>query len=611
MSTISKSLDQFVENLPEKPGVYIFKDAESEILYVGKAKNLKHRVSSYFRANSDDRPFVAFLPQVLETIDFFVLNTEKEALILESELIKRHHPPYNVLLRDDKNFLYLRVGTDQKWPGISLVRQRRKHGARYFGPFHSAGSARQTFAAIQRYFGLRTCRDYEMRTRTRPCLEYDIGRCIAPCVNKDEAGYRVAVDDALRFLSGRGRGLIDDLEHRMYDASDALNFERAAVLRDRIAKIREGMEKQYVAGETHKDSDAVGIARQGGHFVVVVLHFEGGRLGDRSKYAFDAPLSETGDALDTFVMQFFQRSGIPSEVLVPDCADTKNLSGLLCDRAGRHVNIYHPKRGRPAALLRMAAENAREVLRVSMAETGMRTKALQRVKELTGLGREPGLIAGFDMSMLQGRDPVGSLVTFKDGRPFKRGYRTFSIKGGFIDDFHQMQEVLTRFLKRVGQGTLERPDLVLLDGGPPQLGAYVEASRETNVGLFVIGLAKSRIIEQETGSRSPERIYVPDGTGAWKQVVPDQHDDGLHLLMQVRDEAHRFAGRFQAKRRSKTTFQSILDRIPGVGKKRRLIILRHFRSMDALRNATLDELSAIKGLPQAIAKLIFDELHKD
>jgi len=604
----SDSLLQFVSELPEKPGVYIFKNAKGGILYVGKARSLKNRVSSYFHAGSDDRPFIAFLPQVLETIEFFVLNSEKEALILESELIKRHHPPYNVLLRDDKNFLYLRVGTDHEWPGLRLVRERARDNARYFGPYHSAGSARQTLAAIQRYFGLRTCRDYELRTRSRPCLEYDIGRCIAPCVYKDSDVYKGAVNDAIRFLSGHGSDLISDLERRMYEASDALNFERAAVLRDRVTKVREGIEKQYVAGEARKNTDAVGIARQAGHFVIVVLHFEGGRLLDRTKFAFDAPLSEPAEALDAFVVQFYRKSGIPAEVLVPDYADTSGLSELLSTRARRKIIVRHPQRGKQAMHLRMAIENAQEILRIAMAETGMRDKALKRVMELTGLDCEPRLIAGFDMSMLQGRDPVGSLVTFQDGRPFKRGYRTFAIKGGFIDDFHQMQEVLTRYLKRVGQGRLERPDLVLLDGGPPQLGAYVEANKETGVSVFVIGLAKSRITDQETGARSPERIYVPDGD-SWRLIVPDQHDDGLHLLMRVRDEAHRFAGRFQARRRKKTVFQSVLDTIPGVGKKRRLMVLRHFKSMDALRNATLDDLKAIKGLPESVVQRIFNELH--
>jgi len=608
MTSPSKALLQFVENLPEKPGVYIFKDAENKVLYVGKAKNLKKRVSSYFRAGSDDRSFVAFLPQVLKTIDFFVLNSEKEALILENELIKKHHPPYNIMLRDDKNFLYLRVDTGDDFPGVSLVRRRKRDNARYFGPFHSAGSARQTFAALQRYFGLRTCSDYEMGSRSRACLEYDMGRCIAPCVNKDKSAYRAAVDDALRFLSGRGGEVVADLKRRMYDASDALNFERAAVLRDRVARIREGMEKQYVINEAGKNLDVLGLANQGGHFVVVVLHFDKGRLRDRSKYVFDAPLSGPGDVLDAFVVQFFRRSEIPDEVLVPEFADAKGLSEVLSRRMGHHISVHIPKRGRLVVLLRMAMENAAEVLRVEMAEDGARRNALQRVQEITGLDHLPELIVGFDMSMLQGRDPVGSMVTFRHGRPFKRGYRRFSIKGGVIDDFHQMQEVLTRFLKRVGRGELERPDLALLDGGPPQLGAYTEAAKTTSVHLFVVGLAKSRIIEQESGTRSPERIYIPDGE-TWKLYVPDQHDDGLHLLMQVRDEAHRFAGRFQTLRRRKRTFRSTLETIPGVGKKRRLLILRHFKDMDALRNASIDELESI-GLPNKVAERVFLAFHK-
>ncbi len=610
MTSFPRELQEFVANLPEKPGVYLFRDAESEVIYVGKAKNLRRRVSSYFRPGSDDRPFIAFLPQVLHSIDFVVLNSEKEALILENELIKQHHPRYNILLRDDKNFLYVRVGTGDEWPGISLVRRRAADGARYFGPFHSAASARQTFAALQRYFGLRTCTDYEMRTRSRPCLEADMGRCIAPCVNKDRATYQAAVQDALRFLSGRGTDVIADLERRMYEASDALNFERAAVLRDRIVKIREGMQKQYVVGESLGNVDAVGLASQGRHFVVVVLRFDSGRLHDRAKYVFESPLSDKAEVVESFVVQFYQHNEVPAEVLVPEGVDGRGLGDVLAQRTRGTVKVRHPRGGRPGVLLRMARENAREVLRLAMVEQGMRSQALQRVMEITGLDREPKVIAGFDMSMLQGSNPVGALVVFRDGRPFKRGYRTFSIKSGAIDDFHQMQEVLTRFLKRVGQGDLERPDLVLLDGGPPQLGAYEEASKETGVSLFVIGLAKSRVVEHESGRRSPERLYVPDGKG-WRRVVPDQHDDGLRLLMQVRDEAHRFAGRFQGARRQKSTFRSLLESIPGVGKKRRLAILRHFKDMDALRKAGIHELMAIPGIPESVARRIFETLHEE
>lgn len=621
MSWTREAIDSFTRDLPNAPGVYLMRDKAGRVLYVGKAVDLKNRVSSYFRQSGDPRPFVRILSTVLDRIETVVTTNEKEALILENELIKKYKPPFNILLRDDKNYLYLKVDLGQPFPRLELVRRKKSDGATYFGPYHTASSVRNTHALVNRYFGLRTCKDTEFRNRARPCLEHQMGRCLGPCcLNVSPKSYRERVEAAILFLKGRHEQVCKELEARMFKAAEAENFEEAARLRDQLRAVREAMVRQAVVLPCQEDVDAIGAARDGNVVAFAILRFEGGVLLDRIPYVLEGVLAPDDDLFRSFVVQYYSRGPVPDRLLLPKGAieETDALREVLETRAGKRLNIAEPSRGALFDAIRVAQENARQILREHLASAQATKRALEAVAQLLGLPKPPKRIEGFDMSQIHGAEPVGAMVVFEDGRPEKKAYRVYAVRGeGGAGDVGAMREVIRRrFLRAANEG--RAPDLILLDGGPAQLTVVLSVLEKMGFSdVRVAAIAKSRVIDQGFGSplRSPERLYVAEpGQGVreggvdLRPIIPPQNDPGLHLLMRIRDEAHRFAVAFHRKRRARRSQVSILDGVPGLGQKRRTLLLRHFGSLTALKSASLEALMAVKGIPADVAQALYKRL---
>lgn len=624
MSWTPEQIRKHTANLPEEPGVYIMRGHEGQVLYVGKAIHLRNRVGSYFHKSGDLRPFVGLLHGVLDRIETVVTRNEKEALILENELIKKLKPLFNIFLRDDKNYLYLCIDTREDFPRLDLVRRRRKDGATYFGPHHSASSVRGTHALVNRYFGLRTCRDHQFRNRSRPCLEYQVGRCLGPCcglAGPDE--YAGRVKDALLFLKGKHDDVLHVLTDRMKAAAESENFEEAARIRDQLHAVRASLTRQAVVLPTTHDADAVGFARDGDNAAVAVLRFEGGVLLDRIPYVLEKAPAPEKDLVGSFLLQYYSRAPVPSRLLLPRglVTGTAALEEVLGIRGGRRVKVKEPVRGPSGDAVKMAGQNARALLRESLASGKIIARALARVAELLELDVPPARIEAFDMSTLQTTEPVGSMVVFTDGQPDRKSYRTYAVRGeAGPGDTGFMREVLARRFRKARE-ECHIPDLVLLDGGRSQLHAVSDVLEDLGwFDLPLAALAKARVVGKGSGPpiHSPERIFIKtkespglreDREFGYRKIIPPVNDPGLHLLMRLRDEAHRFAIRFHRKRRGRRGTQSALDGIPGLGKKRRTALLRHFGSVKAIRVATLDELEAVKGIPANVAAAVIKKLH--
>lgn len=621
MSWTPERVEELLRNVPPEPGVYLMRDRAGRVIYVGKAIHLRNRVSNYFQPSGDPRPFVALLSGVLDRIDTVVTSNEKEALILENELIKKHRPPFNVLLRDDKNYLYLRLDAQVEWPRLELVRRRRDDGAAYFGPYHSAAAVRATFALVNRHFGLRTCTDTTFRNRSRPCLEHAMGRCPGPCAGLSSPGdYRDRVEAATLFLRGRHDEVRRLLAARMQAAAEAENFEEAARVRDRLKAIETAMVRQAVVLPTTDDLDAIGFARSGDCAAFAVLRFEGGVLVERVPFVLDDVVAPEEDLLESFAVQYYGRAPIPAEVLLPSALleRTGPLEEVLGARSRRVVHVRRPVRGPAADALRMAVHNAELLVTEGLSSGGARNRALSRIAELLDLPAPPRRVETFDMSQFQSAEPVGSMVVFLDGRPEKRAWRTFAVRlEEGSGDVGFMREVLRRRLARLDEAPEDAPDLIVLDGGESQLAVAVDVLAAMGRSIPVVALAKSRVADRAFGpaARIPERLFVPaggPGVGEGersRRIVPEAHDAGLHLLMRMRDEAHRFAVSFHRKRRSKRETGSVLDGIPGLGRTRRVALLRHFRTVGGIRSATIDELRRVPGLSGPVVEAVFERLH--
>jgi len=615
MSWTKAQIRKHTANLPEVPGVYLMRGHEGQVLYVGKAINLKSRVGSYFHKSGDPRPFVGLLHDVLDRIETVVTSNEKEALILENELIKKHKPPFNIFLRDDKSYLYLRIDPGADFPRLDLVRRRRRDGATYFGPHHSASSVRGTHAMVNRHFGLRTCRDHQFRNRSRPCLEHQMGRCMGPCSGLGSPGeYGRRVKAALLFLKGRHDQVLKVLAQRMTTASETENFEEAARIRDQLGAVKALMTRQAVVLPSTRDADAVGFSRDGDSAAFAVLRFEGGVLRDRIPYVLEKVLAPEEDLVASFLLQYYARAPLPNQVLLPRgmVPGTGALQEVLAVRGERAVKILEPARGPRHDAVIMAQKNAKVLLDESLASGRVAARSLERVAELLGLQAPPVRIEAFDMSTLQTTEPVGSMVVFTNGLPDKKAYRTYAVRGeAGPGDTGFMKEVLSRrFRKARVEGPV--PDLVLLDGGPSQLSVVSDVLEDLGwFDLPLAALAKSKVLGPGHGpaSHSPERIYVRAADRNQEPIVPPANDPGLHLLMRLRDEAHQFAIRFHRKRRGKRGNRSVLDGIPGLGRKRKTLLLSRFGSVKAIRSATLEDLRAVKGVPGPVAQAILKKLH--
>jgi excinuclease ABC subunit C len=597
--------------MPHSPGCYLMRDRQGRIVYVGKASDLKNRVRSYFQSDGDRRPFVQRLPEVLGEIDVIVCENEKEAVILEATLIKKHRPRYNVQLKDDKRFLCLRIDTAERWPRVEVVRKPRQDKARYFGPYHSATSIRRTLHVLNRHFQLRTCDDTIFSNRTRPCLQYQIKRCPAPCVLEvDQTAYKENVRQAMLFLEGRNEELLQTLEKRMLSASEELAFERAARYRDQIRAIDATLAKQQVVAFEAIDRDVFGSFRLEDRMVIQVLQVRVGRLVATRSFSFSGLELDDADVLGSFLGQYYlTQTSVPSEILLPIALvedEKRALQSYLSQRRTKKVGIHVPKRGDKKSLINTASTNAQHTFRKRFARREETPVSLDELQKRLFLKRVPKRIECYDISQLQGKQTVASMVVFVDGARRPQLYRRFHIRSLTTqDDFASLREVLLRRLKRVTQKDGDPPDLVIIDGGKGQLSQATYIAEQLEIDdIDFISLAKSRVdksgFDSATVSRSRERVFLKG------RKNPVLLEDGplLYLLQRIRDEAHRFAITFHKQVRRKEAVASALDDIPGIGAKTRRSLLVHFGGLERIRSATTEELAEVPGVGKKTATTI-------
>ena len=607
-------LDRKIKNAPTRTGVYLMKDREGKIIYVGKAKNLRGRVRSYFRG-TDTRPMIPFLLSRIEDLDFVVTDTEKEALILENNIIKEHRPRYNVYFRDDKTYVSLRINLREPFPWFQLVRRVKKDGAKYLGPYPSGLAAKETLHFLQQVFPLRTCSDRVFRQRRRPCIEYEIKRCLGPCVGLvTRESYRRLIMDVIDFLEGRGRGLLQDLERRMENASQTLEFEEAARVRDRIAAIEHTLEKQSVASSTMRDQDVFGLYREGSLTQIFALHIRSGNILGKKKFPLVRLAADSAEILSSLLKQYYSEGQfIPEEIIIPEEIEDQNvIEEWLSEKRGRKVSILRPQKGERSRVLRMATSNAENVFKT---ERNLESEemALKILREKLRLKRQPERIECFDISNIGGQFAVGSMVTYAGGRPDKTGYRHFRIRDvEGADDYAMLREVLERRYRQ----RENLPDLIMMDGGKGQLGVALSVLRELGVkGPDVIALAKgssgngeARPPAVKTRARVPreeDRLYL---AGRKAPIYISRYPAAYFFLQRVRDEAHRFAITHHRKLMEKRTTRSLLDDIPGVGPKRKVALLSRFGDIAGIRETSPEEIMTVGRISRNTADKILDHL---
>ena len=605
--------------LPDRPGVYIFRNARGEILYVGKAASLRARVRSYFGSPRALEGKTRNLVRRIADFEYIITSTEQEALHLEATLVKRHQPFYNVRLKDDKHYPYLKIDVHEPWPRVYITRRVESDGARYFGPYASAGSVRTTLALVKKLFPWRSCTKTITGTDPRPCLDYYIQRCIAPCTSYCTAEeYRAVIDQVILFLEGRTTAVERALEQEMRAAAASLEYERAAQLRDQLASVRRVTEAQLTATTTQADIDVFGLAQDGNDAVAQVFFVRGTKMTGRDHYALAGATDEApAEVLQSFLKQFYESAPrVPRLVLLPvPIEETDLLAGWLSAKREGPVELRVPKRGEKRRLVAMANDNAQEaltMLRVKwMTDRGKTTAAMEELEEALSLPRTPHRIECYDISNIRGSDPAASMVVFLDGNPAKSEYRRFKIKtaaGG--DDFASMAEVLRRRFKRLATtrepseagaspqpdaGWGSRPDLVVVDGGKGQLSAALDVLRDLGLPeLPAVGLAKRE-----------EEIFVAD---MGEPIRLDRRSQGLYLLQRVRDEAHRFAITYHRGLRKSRARASALDAVPGVGPKRKKALLRKFGTIQAIREADVGEIADTDGMTRRLAEKVKERL---
>jgi excinuclease ABC subunit C len=581
-------------------------------VYIGKAKDLKSRVRSYFRASGDTRAFVARLPYVLGDIEWIITANEKEALILENTLIKEHKPRYNVQLKDDKNFLSLRIDMDHPWPRVDVVRKQKKDGAKYFGPYHSASAIRRTLAVLNKHFRLRTCPDSVLNNRSRPCLQYQIKRCPGPCVfDLDRAEYLRHVQDAVMFLEGRGDELVDQLNSKMSAASEELEYELAAHYRDQIQAISKVLEQQVAVTTTQVDRDAFGFYREGDRLTIQVLFIRSGKLEGARSFSYKDQEFPDQEVISSFLNLYYSSgSDMPQEILLPielEQSEVDSFEELLGEMAGRRVYMQTPQRGQKKALVDTAMTNAKHSFEDEHDKEDRAQDLLDKLAGRLNLRNYPERIECYDISNLQGKQIVGSRVCFMGGQPEKKEYRHYKLRTvSEQDDFASMREVLMRRFTKVVEKGDDAPDLVVIDGGKGQLGQAVTVLEDLGLhDIDLIALAKARNdkvgFQDPEVTSSPERVFVP---GRKNPIVLKKNSAEMYLLERIRDEAHRFAINFHKKLRRKQTLRSSLDDVPGVGPKTRRNLLKHFGSLKKIKDAQVEALAKVDGVGESTAEEI-------
>lgn len=587
-----------VDNAPASPGVYLMKDREARVIYVGKANNLKKRLRAYSRG-IDSRFMVPFLVSKVHDIECIVTESEKEALILENTLIKEHRPRYNVIFRDDKTYFTIRIDLTSSFPRFQLVRRPKKDGARYFGPYPSSTSAKETLRFLQSMFPLRTCGDQELKSRKRPCLEYEIRRCCAPCIARvDAPAYQQLVKDSVAFMEGRGEKLIADLRERMNDASEMLRFEEAAFLRDRITAIEETLEKQRVVSMSLRDLDVFGMYREGVMTQVCVVYVRKGKIIGKKAIPVLKVQSESSEIISSLVKQYYDDEAyIPDEIIIPVAIEDRlAIKEWLSEKKGRAVSVTVPKKGERLELLRIAGSNAESVFSTERQLADMEG-TLMEMAGVLHLTREPNRMECFDISNIGGTHAVGSMVTFADGKPWKAGYRRFRIRTvKEADDYAMMYEILSRRFR----GKEDLPDLIIVDGGKGQLQVALTVLKDLHVqGVDVIGLAKGA--RKQTFHGGHDHVYC---IGKKNPLYLSKWPEVLFLLQRIRDEAHRFAVAYHRKVKHRKDFRSELDAIPGIGAFRKKALLEFFGDIKKIREAPMEELQKVSSIGNAWAEKI-------
>ena len=612
---MATALEAQLKRLPAKPGVYLFRDAAGKILYVGKAKTLRPRVRSYFQRSGDTRSGIARMVTRIADLEVIVTGTEVEALHLEQNLVKRHRPPFNVRLRDDKSFPYIAVTVEEDYPRVMFTRERHRRGVVYFGPYANAKKVRETLDVLNRVFRFRPCEGPKPgRHSGIPCLDFHIDRCYAPCVNyisKEE--YRKVIDGVIEFLSGESRPIIAELEQRMGDAAAQERFEEAARFRNRLFSVRHLAERQAADKRAVGTVDVLGIAIEGDRAAVQIFPLRDGRMVDR--YGFHLENVQDRDVetvLEAFCVEYYGSApSVPPQIIVPrEAGDTAALAEFLSERRGSQVSVRPAERGEKRRLQELADQNAHLALEADTARSESsrlrRVEALEELREVLNLESLPLRIECFDVSNIQEESPVSAMVVFQDGVPKKAHYRKFGIrKIDGQDDYAALAEAVSRRFARVGTGTeadhdegfASAPNLVVIDGGKGQLSAAIQAMQAYDLPrVAVISLAK-RV----------EEVFVPDRPDP---IRLERHSPGLQLLQRVRDEAHRFALGFHRQRRESRARESIFDTLAGVGPARRRALIRHFGSAERFLAASQEELEGVPGIPARTARAIYAQLHK-
>ena len=620
---ILEKLQGVLATLPTKPGCYLYRNAEGTIIYVGKAINLKNRVRSYFHADSSHDDKTRRLVRDIADIEWIVVGSELEALILEMNLIKKHRPKYNIRLKDDKRYPYIKVHWNEPFPKITVTRQMEEDGARYFGPYTSAWAVYQTLEVLRKIFPYLTCDREITGNDPRACLYYDIKLCTAPCIGAiTKDGYRQMISDLMDFLGGHSEAIVERLQIDMQKASDEMRFEKAAALRDQLKAMQSIIERQKIVfGSDYVDSDVIAMARADGEACVQIFFIRGGKLIGREYFILEGTEDTTDNqVMAEFVKQFYtEAANIPQQVMLPQEIEERIIIAqwLRSKRGGEKVELFVPNEGQPKDLVELAAENATETLQALkaqwQADAHRQEQALSDLRNYLNLAAPPNRIECYDVSHTQGVATVGAMVVFEQGVPSKNLYRKFNIESTSIgepDDFASMEEMLTRRFRR-WKGSQEKeaevgakkdasfsflPDLIIIDGGKGQLGRVVKVMEQFDLmgKVPVVGLAKQE-----------EEIFFPHKS---EPLLLPRHSQGLYLVQRIRDEAHRFGITAHRKKRTKLGLASQLDSIPGIGPTRRKALLKHFGSMDKIREASIEELQAVKGMNEASAKSVKAQL---
>jgi excinuclease ABC subunit C len=602
---MNKKLEEKLASLPSTPGVYLMKDAKGRILYVGKARHLKKRVTTYFTKAARRDLKTTVLVEKTADFDTIITNTEKEALLLESNLIKRHRPRYNVVLRDDKRYPCLRLDVKIPYPNLAIVRTLKKDGAMYFGPFASASAVRETLKLVHRTFKLRKCKGKNPQSRDRPCLNYQMELCLGPCsLPVDASEYADIVNEVILFLKGRTPDLLKHVKKEMEVAASRQDFEAAAGHRDRLFALEKTLEKQVATTPDLRDRDVVGLARKGRAVLIMVLFFRGGFLLGNRPFFFRETVASDNEVISSFLQQYYENAPfVPKEILLPSVPEDQDLiEGWLEELKGERVYVLIPQRGEKAKILEIAIRNAEKSLQEHLNAALAEEKALDLLQRRLTLARRPERIECFDLSNVAGTEGVGAMVVFEKGKARSNAYRKYRIKSASSrDDYGMLKEVLTRRYKK--GNAQPSPDLLMVDGGKGQLNMAIAVLKGLRLyGSFdLIGIAKR---DPERGE-TEDKIYKP---GRKNPVDLRKSPEALLFLQQIRDEAHRYVISYHRKRRMMTYRKSILEGIPGIGDKRRAKLLKHFGSVKRIKDASLEEIQAVPGMTRKAAQALVEAL---